>query len=99
MPNRHYLSESAVFEPEAIASMSKATDEACIALHVLSGDVQGHLTVATRIIDMASTGIVDANDANALRDRVVAESRAVSSVYHDRSERSPRHQTTQSHLQ
>jgi hypothetical protein len=85
MPIR-FLSESAVFEPEAIASMSKALDEACIALHISSGDVHGRMTVATRIIDIASTGVID---ANALRDRVVAESRAVARVYLNRSERSP----------
>jgi hypothetical protein len=77
--------------------MSKALDEACIALHISSGDVHGRMTVATRIIDIASTGVVDANDANGLRDRVVAESRAVSRVYLDRSERSPRDLTTQLH--
>jgi hypothetical protein len=94
MPIRRYLSESAVFEPEAIGSMSKAFDEACIALHVSSGDIHGRLAVATRIIDLASTGVVD---ANALRERLVAESQAVATVYLDRSKRSPRDLTTQSH--
>ena len=94
MPIRRYLSESAVFEPEAIAAMSKALDEACIALHVSSGDIHGRMTVATRIIDLASNGVID---AKALRERVVAESQAVAIVYLDRSERSPRDLTTQSH--
>ena len=94
MPIRRYLSESAAFEPEAIAAMSKALDEACVALHISSGDIHGRMTVATRIIDIASTGVID---AKALRDRVVAETRAVARVYLDRSERSPRDQTTQSH--
>ena len=94
MPIRRYLPECAVFEPETIASMSEALDEACIALHVSSGDIQGRLTVSTRIIDLARAGIID---AQALRERVVAESQAVAAVYLDRSERSPRHPTTQSH--
>ena len=94
MPIRRYLSVSAVCEPEAIAAMSKALDEACTALHVSSDDMNGRVTVATRIIDLASIGVTD---ANALRERVVGESQAVAAVYLDRSERSPRDLAAQSH--
>jgi len=65
-----------------------------MALHISSGDTDGRLTVAARIIHPASTGVID---ANALRERVVAEAQAVAAVYLDRSERSSRDLTTQSH--
>ena len=70
--HRH-LSEQTAFEPEAMAAMSRAFDEACIALHVFAGDQRGREAVATRIIDLAGRGVVD---ANALRDRVLAEAKA-----------------------
>ena len=40
--------------------MSQAFKEACIPLHVFDGDIRGRLIVATRIIDLASDGIIDA---------------------------------------
>jgi hypothetical protein len=89
MTIRRYLSESVAFDPEAIAAMSKAFEESCIALHVLSGDIHGRLSVATRIIDLASTGVID---TDALRDRVIAESQAVATVYLDHSKRRSRDQ-------
>ena len=78
MPIRRFLSESVAFEPEAITAMSKALEEACLALHVFAHDQRGRETVATRIIDLARNGVID---AAALRDRVIAETRAVTMVY------------------
>jgi hypothetical protein len=72
MPIRRYIKDSAAFEPEAITAMSKALDEACIALSVFAGDQRGRETIATRIIDLARNGVID---APALRDRILQEAR------------------------
>ena len=61
-----------VFEPEALAEMSRALEETCIALKIFAGDEQGRQTIATRIIDLASEGVLG---AEALRQRVLAEAR------------------------
>jgi hypothetical protein len=70
MPIRQYLADRAAFGPDTIAAMSKAFEEACIALQVFAADEKGREIVATRIIDLARDGLVD---PNALRDRVVSE--------------------------
>ena len=70
MPIRPYLADKAAFGPDTITAMSKAFEEACIALRVFAGDEKGREIVATRIIDLARNGLVD---PNALRDRVVSE--------------------------
>lgn len=70
MPIRPYLADKAAFGPDTIAAMSKAFEEACIALGVFAGDEKGREIVATRIIDLARNGLVD---PNALRDRVISE--------------------------
>lgn len=61
------------FEPEAIRVMSEAFHDACNALQIFAGDEHGRQVIATRIIDLASTGVID---ANALRDRVLMEAHA-----------------------
>ena len=76
MPIRRYLEDSAAFEPEAIEAMSKALEEACKALHI-NGQIQDREVVATRIIDLARNGVVD---AKALSERVIAEAKALSSL-------------------
>lgn len=53
--------------------MSRALEEACTLLHVFAGDARGRETIAMRIIDLARSGVID---ADALRDRVILESRA-----------------------
>ena len=70
---RRYFPDAAAFEPDAIAAMSQAFEQACAALQVFQGDQRGREIVATRIIDLARNGIVD---AAALRDRVLREARA-----------------------
>jgi hypothetical protein len=50
--------------------MSKAFEQACIALQVQAGDEKGREIIATRIIDLARNGLID---PTALRDRVIAE--------------------------
>ena len=70
MPIRAHLSDTAAFEPEAVQAMSTAFELACADLHVFSGDISGRQIIARRIIDLASSGTVD---AEALHKRVVAE--------------------------
>jgi hypothetical protein len=67
---RKYFDEAAAFDPEAVVAMSKAFEEACGALRVGDGDVRAREIVATRIVDLARGGVLD---ANALRDRVLLE--------------------------
>ena len=69
---RRYFEEVAAFEPDAIVAMSKAFEEACTALQVFHGDQRGREIVATRIIDLARSGIAD---AVLLRDRLLLEAR------------------------
>ncbi|MEA2876829.1 MAG: hypothetical protein QOF14_2025 [Hyphomicrobiales bacterium] len=65
-----HLKTQTAFEPEAICVMSQAFDEACNALRIFAGDEHGRQVIATRIIDLASTGIIE---AETLRDRVLRE--------------------------
>ena len=57
------------FDPDTLAAMSKAFDEACAALNLV--DEQGREAIATRIINLARGGTIA---ADALRDRVIQES-------------------------
>ena len=66
------LDKITAFDPDAITAMSKAFEEACNALKVFAGDQQGREIIATHIIDLARTVVID---AKALYDRVVAEGR------------------------
>jgi hypothetical protein len=72
MPIRKHLTDKTSFGPAAIEAMSKAFEEACVALQVCAGDEKGREVVATRIIDLARSGLID---PAALRDRVIAEAR------------------------
>jgi hypothetical protein len=76
MPIRSYLQDHAAFEPEAISAMSLALEDACNALHI-DGQIHDRETVATRIIDLARAGVID---AKALSNRVVAEVKALRSL-------------------
>jgi hypothetical protein len=69
---RRYLEQAAAFDPGEIATMSKAFEEACNALHVFHGDARGREIIATRIVDLARGGVVG---ADALRDRVLLEAK------------------------
>jgi hypothetical protein len=73
MPIRRYLDDHSAFEPEAIDAMSHALEEACKALRI-DGEVQDRQIIATRIIDLARSGVVD---ATALCERVVREAEAM----------------------
>jgi hypothetical protein len=64
--------ESQAFEPETIAVLSQAFHDTCNALRIFAGDEHGRQVIAQRIIDLASTGVID---AHALRDRVLLEAR------------------------
>lgn len=65
-----YSEDGAAFEPEATRAMCQAFDEACLALHVLAGDAHGRTVIAERIVELARSGVLD---ANALCGRVVRE--------------------------
>ena len=67
-----HLDGNANFEPEAVHQMGRAFDKACIALNVFAGDEYGRRVIATRIIDLARSGMTD---ADALANRVLAESK------------------------
>ena len=67
-----HLESQIVFKPEALRVMSQAFHDACNALQVFDGDEHGRQVIATRIIDLASTGVID---AAVLRDRVLLEAR------------------------
>ena len=69
MPIRKHLTDKTAFGPAAIEAMSKAFEEACMALQVYAGE-KGREIIATRIIDLARNGLID---PTALRDRVIAE--------------------------
>jgi hypothetical protein len=69
MPIRNYLEENAAFAPEAITAMSTALERACNELRIF-GDKHGRQVLAVRIIDLARSGIVDADE---LAGRVIAE--------------------------
>ena len=72
MPIRTHLAEQCAFEPEAINAMSTAFDQACAALKIFDGDERGREVIATRIVDLARRGVVD---AKALGNRVITEAR------------------------
>jgi len=72
VPIRPHLSELTAFEPPAIAAMSRAFENACAALHIPAGDIRGREIIATRVIDLARSGLLD---TKALQDRVLAEAR------------------------
>ena len=76
MPIRVYVEDSAIFGPEAIAAMSQALEETCKALHI-NGQAHDREVIATRIIELARSGVVD---AKALSERVIAEARAIPSL-------------------
>lgn len=68
-----HIPEQAVFEPPAITAMSQAFEDACSVLHVFAGDQHGREVIATRIIDLARSGVLDAQK---LRDRVLQEAKS-----------------------
>jgi hypothetical protein len=76
MPIRAHLGDHSAFEPEEIQAMSKALEEACTTLHI-DGEIKDRETVATRIIDLARNGVID---AKALSNRVIAEVKAMRSL-------------------
>ena len=55
-----HLEDQAAFEPEVLRMMSQAFHDACNALHIFAGDEHGRQVIATRIIDLAGAGLIDA---------------------------------------
>jgi hypothetical protein len=70
MRRKLYREDSAAFYPEATAAMGQALDEACNALGIL--DNGGREVLAERIIELARSGVLD---ANGLRERILREAR------------------------
>jgi hypothetical protein len=64
------IESDSAFGPEAVEAMARAFEEACAALRVFAGDENGRQIVATRIIDLARFGELN---AATLRDRVIHE--------------------------
>ena len=65
-----HIPDQTAFDPVAIEAMAKALEEACAALHIFAGDEAGRSVIATRVVDLARNGVIE---ADALRDRVLAE--------------------------
>jgi len=76
MPIRTYLTDQSGFDPAAITAMSKALEDTCAALQV-DGQAKYREIIAARIIDLARNGVID---PAALRDRVLAETKAMRSL-------------------
>jgi len=73
MPIRQHLPDHHAFEPHHITAMSSALEKVCAELRIYAGDRHGREIIAARIIDLARNGVFD---ADALRDRVLKESRS-----------------------
>jgi hypothetical protein len=76
MPIRRYLADNSAFDPDAIKAMSEALERTCAALHV-NGQLRDREVIATRIIDLARNGVMD---ARALSERVIAETKALQTL-------------------
>jgi hypothetical protein len=60
MPIRAHLSDHHAFEPEHVAAMSAALEQACAKLE-LHDDEDARQIIAARIIDLARSGVIDTN--------------------------------------
>jgi hypothetical protein len=65
-----FLTEGAVFEPDAARALATAFDQVCAALNLPANADHDRETIAVRIIDLARTGV---HDPQVLRDRVLLE--------------------------
>ena len=70
MPIHGYLDDNAAFEPAAITAMSQALEQACAALQIGPTQTHERQIIATRIIDLARSGVID---PKALSERVLLE--------------------------
>ena len=73
MPIRQYLEQNFAFGPEIIEAMSAALEQTCTAL-LVDGDARQREIIASRIVDLASSGVTD---AKVLSDRVISELRTL----------------------
>ena len=73
MPIRAYLENAAAFDPEAIRVMSQAFESACVALRIAPTQTRERTIIATRVIDLARNGVID---AQALSERLLHEARS-----------------------
>jgi hypothetical protein len=63
-----FLAKADAFQPEAVDAMSKAFVEVCVGLRISRKESHEREVVAEMIIDLARTGVRDAND---LRDQAI----------------------------
>jgi hypothetical protein len=67
-----YFENAGTFDPEDIDAMARAVSETCNVLKIFAGDTHAREVIATRIIELARSGLTD---PAAIRDRVVLEAR------------------------
>lgn len=72
MPIRTFLDGQHAFQPEHVQAMSEAMQLACAALQVFAGDERGKEIIAARVIDLARSGVFD---ADVLAQRVIQEAK------------------------
>jgi hypothetical protein len=70
---RRCAEDSATFEPEVLKALGSAFDQICEALRLCPDEAHNREVIAVRIIELARNGVID---AEALRDRVLLESRS-----------------------
>lgn len=73
MAIREYLEQRSSFDPDAVTVMSQAFVDVCADLQVFADDKRGRDAIATRIIDLASSGLLD---SKALREQVLQEAKS-----------------------
>jgi hypothetical protein len=72
------VQQHAVFEPEVTQAMAIALEDVCRELKILPEHVVAREIIATRIIDLARTGDID---AQAIRDRLLLEAKSAADVF------------------
>jgi len=60
MPLRQYLLEGSAFDPEAISTMSVVFESVCAELGLRDKDDPATRLVASKIIELAQSGVLDA---------------------------------------
>jgi hypothetical protein len=67
-----YFEDAGTFDPDDVDAMARAFSETCTVLKIFAGDAHGREVIATRIIELARSGLTD---PAALLDRIVTEAR------------------------
>jgi hypothetical protein len=67
-----FIDGISAFEERETRTLAAAYDEICEAMHLPPNATGDRLVVATRVLDLAQTGIID---VRAIRERVLAEAK------------------------